>query len=327
MTVTPTLHPSNTILRADCTYLPVPYVLADASKTAANTFQIELVSCSPNKTFDSHFVTAAQKWMSVITADVSNINAAAQNPNPLASCVGSNLGTNVMSCPVVDDLIIAFTVEAIDGPFGVLGQAGPALSRPNSVPVTGYMRFDIDDVDRVYGQGVLEDLILHEMGHVLGIGTLWKGRGLLSPSNCSDYIGTGAEPAGARFTGAQANASLSVVDPSDSLGLGYVPVEDKFNQTGTTCSHWKEDAFKRELMTGFLSDRGNPLSVVTVRSLADLGYTVDINSPAIDSTFDLATATQDEMPGAKPEVVLPLVGCLGHGAEPVELPGYLFGKG
>ena len=45
---------------------------------------------------------------------------------------------------------------------------------------------------------------------------------------------------------------------------------------GTADSHWRETIFGNELMTGYLNSGTNPLSAVTVGSLADLGYGVDL---------------------------------------------------
>ena len=42
--------------------------------------------------------------------------------------------------------------------------------------------------------------------------------------------------------------------------------------------HWRETVFDSELMTGFINRGGNPLSLVTVASLEDLGYAVDRES-------------------------------------------------
>src|SRR5207237_578070 len=61
------------------------------------------------------------------------------------------------------------------------------------------------------------------------------------------------------------------------------PVEDT-GGLGTAGSHWRERVFLGELMTGWIGPAPNPLSIVTVQSLADLGYTVtetgaDIVSP------------------------------------------------
>jgi hypothetical protein len=36
------------------------------------------------------------------------------------------------------------------------------------------MSFDTADLDRMEADGCLQDVILHEMGHVLGFGTLWS---------------------------------------------------------------------------------------------------------------------------------------------------------
>ena len=36
------------------------------------------------------------------------------------------------------------------------------------------MSFDTDDLSRMEQDGSLIDVIIHEMGHVLGIGTLWE---------------------------------------------------------------------------------------------------------------------------------------------------------
>jgi hypothetical protein len=45
--------------------------------------------------------------------------------------------------------------------------------------------------------------------------------------------------------------------------------------SGTINGHWRESVLANELMTGFINNGSNPLSVVTVRSLSDLGYTVN----------------------------------------------------
>jgi len=44
---------------------------------------------------------------------------------------------------------------------------------------------------------------------------------------------------------------------------------------GTACGHWHEDAYQAELMTGLITGPDNPLSAITIGSLADLGYQVE----------------------------------------------------
>jgi len=107
-------------------------------------------------------------------------------------------------------------------------------------------------------------VILHEMGHVIGIGVIWDNKGFLNGAG-------GADP---RFTGPGATdeyqAIFGVLDPN-------VPVENT-GGPGTRDSHWREADFDNELMTGWLNSGTNPLSRITVASLADLGYVVDMGA-------------------------------------------------
>jgi hypothetical protein len=125
------------------------------------------------------------------------------------------------------------------------------------------MQFDSADVANLVAAGQFDEVILHEMGHVLGIGTIWTARGLL--------VGGGtADP---QFTGANAVTEYNALFGTSGTS---VPVEN-VGGSGIAGSHWRESVFETELMTGFL-DAGVavPLSRVTVASLADLGYVVDL---------------------------------------------------
>jgi hypothetical protein len=53
-----------------------------------------------------------------------------------------------------------------------------------------------------------------------------------------------------------------------------VPVENT-GGPGTADSHWRESVFGNELMTGTVNEV-NPLSRVTLGSMADLGYAVNL---------------------------------------------------
>jgi hypothetical protein len=56
-----------------------------------------------------------------------------------------------------------------------------------------------------------------------------------------------------------------------------VPVENT-GGPGTRDGHWRESIFRNELMSGFIGASGNPISRVTVASLEDMGYQVDLNA-------------------------------------------------
>ncbi|CAN0512576.1 unnamed protein product, partial [Laminaria digitata] len=67
-------------------------------------------------------------------------------------------------------LFISSTLETIDGEGGILGSAGPSQiwTSCRTISLTGAMRFDIDDIASM--DGLFAGVILHEMGHVIGVG-------------------------------------------------------------------------------------------------------------------------------------------------------------
>jgi hypothetical protein len=209
------------------------------------------------------FAEAELRWESHITGDLLDVNQTL----PANSC-----GNNPETPGPFDDLTIFVTLQPIDGPFGVLGQAGPCFVRdPGDLTVVGRMQFDTDDVELLETEGSLSAVILHEMGHVLGFGTLWTEAGLLEDPSVPD-----PEPplADTHFTGPQAIAAFDAAGGTTYTGA-KVPVMN-IGSAGTVNSHWRDEVFDPEVMTGFLNDGFNPLSAVTIRSLQDLGYSVSI---------------------------------------------------
>lgn len=156
-------------------------------------------------------------------------------------------------------LVINASIEAIDGAGKVLGSAGPwSTFKTASYTYSNYgrMRFDSADVGR-YSASRLVDLIVHEMAHVLGFGTLWAANGLYSYGS-GKYTGRNALEA-YRLESGNADATYVPVE----LGGGY----------GTANSHWDErdGGGGKELMTGWF-DSGSTISKTTIASFADLGY-------------------------------------------------------
>jgi hypothetical protein len=204
------------------------------------TLRITGMSASQQQVFQQ----AAARWQQIITAAL-----------PAATYNGTT----------TTGVIIDASGQAIDGAGGILGQAGPDRFRTgSSLPYHGVMQFDTADLAQLESSGGLIYTITHEMGHVLGIGTIWSTKGLLSGAGGSNPI----------FTGAQATAQYNAIFGTSATG---VPVENT-GGSGTRDSHWRESTFNNELMTGWLNSGVNPLSRVTVASLADLGYTVNINA-------------------------------------------------
>ena len=191
------------------------------------------------------FSVAAARWREVLPA-----------PLPTARVDGE----------VTDGVIIEAQGVNIDGSGSVLGAAGPTALRPDLLlPAKGTMRFDTADIRQLEAEGTFGSVILHEMGHVLGIGTLWAQLGLLR----------GAGTDNPTFTGLAAQAVYGEL--ADAPRPLPVPVANT-GGSGTREGHWREAVFGDELMSGFLSGERQPLSRLTVASLGDLGYEVDISA-------------------------------------------------
>ncbi|WP_027545037.1 leishmanolysin-related zinc metalloendopeptidase [Bradyrhizobium sp. WSM2254] len=194
------------------------------------------------------FKLAANRWTHAIVGDLPDVTVGGER---------------------INNLRITAQGTDIDGPGNVLGQAGPDRLRPKSagaaafLPATGDMQFDIADLAAMEADGTLNDVITHEMGHVIGIGTIWTNKRLLK----------GVRTHNPTFHGA--NAMREYGKLRGSATPLPVPVENKGGE-GTVDSHWRDAVFGAELMTGFVNEGGNPMSRLTIASLQDLGYEVNM---------------------------------------------------
>jgi hypothetical protein len=215
------------------------------------------------------FVHAKERIEKIVVGDLPavpvNFSAAA-----LADCGG------VAVQETIDDILIFAEAKAIDGVGQILGKAGFCALRSAGLPFLGYMQFDTADLARMETNGTLESVILHEMLHVVGFGTLWDRTSLLDATVAADPI----------FAGASARSAFANLNGGATYAGTPVPVEAT-GGTSTALSHWRETVLKSELMTGWISTGGAPLSATTIGSLQDLGYTVDLSQA---QPFNLATA-------------------------------------
>ena len=236
------------------------------------------------------FTDAAARWSQIITENIENIENFVLPPEFFFPGTGPINGT-------LDDLLIDVIAFPRDGPGGVLASAGPVLLRSGSssnplIPAYGIMLVDSDD----FLEGgffadpqAFEDTIVHEMGHVLGIGTTWVPTG-----NTEGVLGNPPTvPPGLpnpdydpRFTGAGAVAEYqALLAAAGKVTEASVPIANT-GGPGNFNGHWREISFENELMTPYFGGE-EQLSRLTAASLGDIGYTVDVESAAVDQDYSL----------------------------------------
>ena len=208
------------------------------------------------------FKAAANRWTSLIIGDLPSVQVDGE---------------------VIDDILIEAQGRTIDGEGNTLGMAGPTHVRPENagptafLPVKGIMTFDKADLAFMEQEGTLGDVITHEMGHTLGIGTIWDLKGLLRDGGTNNPT----------FTGERAMEEFGRLKGAEPAP---VPVENTGGE-GTADGHWRETIFRNELMSGFIAEPNNPLSRVTAASLADMGYEVNMDAAenfVLPDLFELA---------------------------------------
>jgi len=241
-----------------------------ACQPAKALFDIELnyiTPVNPSAAERAAFEGAAELWESVITGFVDDNNMA------------SNAPLNF------DGPRIDVRISPNDGPGGTLGFAQPlspirlnAQGDPYTYASRGTMTFDADDFGTggLFDAEILKLIVAHEMGHVLGIGTLWAPNGLYQQATRpGEYLGEYGNA-----------AYIAEFDPT----ADFLPVE-LGGAAGTIHKHWDEPDngaaftglldeqgrdFTYEIMTGWFNYiRYDPyISQTTIASLRDLGYTV-----------------------------------------------------
>jgi hypothetical protein len=212
----------------------------------------------PSSSVLTAFNHATAKWERVIVDSVGSV--------PIKLAAGACDSAQPAVNDTVKDLLVLVHVRQIRDTVpgqAILGEAGPCLIRkPGNLPILGVMSLNSSTLATLASNGMLDDVIEHEMAHLLGFGTVWDLDGLLRDTTSSNPW----------FSGPHAQAAFRKALPSFTGKI--VPVEAN-GGSGTTLSHWRESVMNNELMTGFLNPGANPLSAVTVESMADLGYTVN----------------------------------------------------
>jgi hypothetical protein len=236
-------------------------VLSIASLSANAAFDLTINYTGPAQ-YQSYFTQAETFWESVIT--------------------GYQTGVSLTG------FSIAASIASIDGQWGTLGYAGPDTIASHSgtwYTRTASMVFDLDDMAYMTGSGTFGDVIRHEMGHTIGIGTLWELNGLYA-SGSGQYTGANAL-AEYKTEYGQSSATFIPVELGGGAGTAdghWNEVDGGWGLTGITDSQGRD--MRNELMTGWL-DAPTYVSRTTVASLQDLGYTVNMNAVPEPETYAL----------------------------------------
>ena len=232
-----------------------PFVISSISSNTVFNIQVQL-STSVSQSLQDALTKAAARWGEIITEGLPTVATVAQG----TSICGQ---TPLTSDLQVQDLLIFASVADIDGAGGILGEAGPCAFDNAGFPRLGSMIFDTADLTNLEQVGTLDSIVLHEMAHVLGVGSLWDPDNLITPTSSPsppiNYLGTG---------GIQGQKTIG--------GTGDPIVEDT-GGFGIARVHWKQTVYQNELMTSLLTGSTQPLSALTILSLTDLGYQVDVN--------------------------------------------------
>lgn len=223
-------------------------------------------------------VNAASRWTGILKSGLDDVRVSL----PAGACADGR--SPRFENERVDDLVVFVAVEPLDGAGGVIAAAGPCVRRTSSfLTAIGVIRIDAADAGILSATDRLGSTVAHEMGHVLGFGTAWPPLRLVL-----DWGGT--DPV---FIGRHALLSWQ------STGWSYsgrpVPLENT-GGLGTRDVHWRKSVLGPELMTAFIEKPGvaMPLSELSLSSMADLGYQVDLRRAERLSSSQIEVRTGPE---------------------------------
>jgi hypothetical protein len=262
--------------------LPPVTVTAQAANPPTSTFRFEVryaAGTVPTPAQQAAFDAAAARWRDLVLSGAPAYRVVQSDIDPSGDCP-SMLGE------LVDGTVLHVRIQNL-GNANILGATGLCVIRDEGfLPVQAIMYLNTTALTTLETNGLLTPVILHEMAHALGFGTLWSisitGLGSIQLIQGGGTCSTPApDPT---FSGAAARAAFygSVATGTSFTGTP-VPIENT-SGCGTAYSHWRKSTFGPELLTGFLSTGvPAPLSAMTVQSLRDLGYVVN------DATADVYT--------------------------------------
>ena len=217
-----------------------------------------------------------------------------------------------------DDVLIIVGAPYVDGPGGTLAYAAICEARDwrdaedltqwgDHAGLASWGIFVMDEADVDYlnekgGEDGLARVMIHEIGHILGIGSYtWRIKepvtgsvgnystqvGMLSqnPFTESGAIRSDLRGEAIAFVGTKADEGWeSVGGTSSDFPLNGTPVANT-GFGGSFGSHWNEEYLDNELMTPYYNDGENLFSEISLKSMLDLGY--EVRSTYTPETYEI----------------------------------------
>lgn len=267
-----------------------PYRLpfCEATLRSTGAFNIELVYLNGIRPLTpchkAIFQRAVSRWEQVITGDLPDITF---QPVSLSGW-NEHLNAWVHVADTVDDLrIFVRTRDLSDNTWG--SAEIYAIRNLGKLPIVSTMVIDAESLDE--SAEAVYALALHEIGHCLGFGASWGALDLLQESSRNN------RHADTHFSGAMARQWFDDLGGSSYHGA-KVPVEN-----GGDDGHWRASVFGDELLTPeWVWPYPMPLSAITIASMADIGYEVNLDTADeywVPSTSSAKPVADEAWPGCR----------------------------
>ena len=254
------------------------------------SYNIDLISITPmTETQAAAYRNAAEKWMRVLAGtELPDMPVGAGIP---VGCWDDVSDRRVDS---VDDLLLVIAVGTFERASTIASAGSCRWHADSMLPWMGRVKFNERYLAEIEADGGLEEVVLHEMGHTLGLGGYdWGQFDLLAnPTLTWLWITVLHNPGeDTHFTGPLAAEAFDAAGGTNYTDGDKVPVENCRGR-GSGDAHWRElywsdevkDSNCREgeiLLGGELMsptyNRGvrAALSNITIQALADMDYTVN----------------------------------------------------
>jgi hypothetical protein len=180
----------------------------------------------------------------------------------------------------IDDLVVDLVVGPLDGQGGIAGTAGACVFGADRQSRFGLIIIDSADLPHLETTGLLDDLVAHELGHVIGFpGTTF-----------SDFVRDGDSDL-PQFVGPRAVLEWSALTGAPQQG---VPLHQH------DLAHWGNELNGELMAPSLLGGSFVPLSRLTIAAFADMGYHVDLS---VADPFALAGSRMPAAAGPADRVV------------------------